>query len=272
MYSNSLKLSGALATAAIVFVMIFSTAQLHAAGLANNTQGTDANQTQGGDAMARGNAKRPMRVMVTGDSIVQAQPDTAILSISVVTQSRRALDAQTDNANKSDAVIRALKAAAGAGAEIKTGGYNLQPQRVYKENQPPTIVGYEARNTVTVTLADLTKVGAVIDAASQAGANNVDGIAFTLRKDRAARMQALTEATREAVAKAQAIAQALGARVVRVIEVQEGGGYVRPLNQIAEVSDGIMARARVSAPTPIEVGTLDIRSQVQLIAEIETAQ
>lgn len=272
MYNNSLKMSGALATGAIVLVMLFSTAQLHAAGLANDAQGTDANQTQGGDAMARGNGKRPMRVIVTGDSVVQAQPDTAILSISVVTQSRRALDAQADNANKSDAVIRAVKAAAGAGAEIKTGGYSLQPQRVYKENQPPTIVGYEARNAVTVTLADLTKVGAVIDAASQAGANNVDGIAFTLRKDRAARTQALTEATREAVAKAQAIAQALGARVVRVVEVQEGGGYVRPLNQIAEVSDGIMARARVSAPTPVEVGTLDIRSQVQLIAEIETAQ
>ncbi len=271
MYNNSLKMSGALATGAIVLVMIFSTAQLHAAGLTSNVQGTDANQPQN-DAARNSSGKRPMRVIVTGDSVVQAQPDTAILSISVVTQSRRALDAQTDNANKSDAVIRAVKAAAGAGAEIKTGGYSLQPQRVYKENQPPTIVGYEARNTVTVTLADLTKVGAVIDAASQAGANNVDGIAFTLRKDRAARMQALTEATREAVAKAQAIAQALGARVVRVVEVQEGGGYVRPLNQIAEVSEGVMMRARVSAPTPVEVGTLDIRSQVQLIAEIETAQ
>ncbi len=271
MENNSLKMSGALAIAAIVLVLLFSTAQIHAAGLANDAQGTNANQMQN-DA-ARGNGKRPMRVMVTGDASVQAQPDTAILSISVVTQNRRALDAQIDNANKSDAVIRALKAAAGAGAEIKTGGYNLQPQRVYKENQPPTITGYEARNTVTVTLADLTKVGAVIDAASQAGANNVDGIAFTLRKDRVARMQALTEATREALAKAQAIAQALGARVVRVVEVQEGGGgYVRPLDQIAQASEGVMARARVSAPTPVEVGTLDIRSQVQLIAEIETAQ
>ncbi len=267
MKNKSLKLSGALA--AVVLVLLFSTAQLHAAGLANDAQGTNANQMQN-DA-ARDSGKRLMRVMVMGDASVQAQPDTAILSISVVTQSRRALEAQTDNANKSDAVIRALKAAAGAGAEIKTGGYNLQPQRVYKENQPPTITGYEARNSVTVTLADLTKVGSVIDAAAQAGANNVDGIAFTLRKDRAVRMQALTEATREAVAKAQAIAQALGARVVRVLEVQEGGGIVRPLYE-AEAGRVTMMRSAQSAPTPIEVGTLDIRSQVQLIAEIETAQ
>ncbi len=274
MKNSSLKLPGVFAAAAVaaLLVMLFSTAQLRAAGLANDSQGADANQTQERDAARSGNGKRPMRVMVTGDSVVQAQPDTAILSISVVTQNRRALDAQTDNANKSDAVIRAVKAAAGAGAEIKTGGYNLQPQRVYKENQPPTITGYEARNTVTVTLADLTKVGAVIDAASQAGANNVDGIAFTLRKDRAARMQALTEATREAVAKAQAVAQALGARVVRVLEVQEGGGIIRPLYDAEYGATRGMMKAEARAPTPIEVGTLDIRSQVQLIAEIETAQ
>ena len=51
-----------------------------------------------------------------------------------------------------------LKSAAGRGAEVKTTGYSLQPQRVYRENQPPTITGYEARNTVTVTIGDLTKV------------------------------------------------------------------------------------------------------------------
>jgi uncharacterized protein YggE len=207
------------------------------------------------------------KVMVSGDSIVQAQPDTAILNISVVTQARAALDAQQQNANKSDAVVRALKSAAGAGAEIKTSGYSLQPQRVYKENQPPTIVGYEARNSVTVTLGDLTKVGAVIDAASQAGANDVSGISFTLRKDQPAHDQALADATREAISKAQVIARALGGRVVRVIEVQEEG-FERPRPIYAD-SPQQMMRAQAAAPTPVEVGTLDITSRVQLVAEIE---
>ncbi len=214
---------------------------------------------------------RLTRVLVTGDSTVKAQPDTVILSISVVTQRKNALDAQQENANKSDAVMRALKLAAGAGAEVKTSGYSLEPQRVYKENQPPTITGYEARNSVMVTLGDLTKVGAVIDAASQAGANNVDGISFTLRKDRPAKDQALTEATREAISKAQVIAQALGGRVARIIEVQEADARVRPLIDAVQVSSGVL-RNRAAAPTPIEVGSLDITSQVQLIAEIETGQ
>lgn len=205
------------------------------------------------------------KVAVTGDSIVQAQPDTAILTVSVVTQGRSALDAQQENATKSGAVIRALKSAAGAGAEIKTSGYSLQPMRVYKEGQPPTITGYEARNSVTVTLSDLTKVGAVIDATGAAGANDVAGISFTLRKDRPARDQALTEATREALAKAQVMATALGGRVVRIVEVQEEGVVPpRPL-----YADQFQMRTMKAESTPIEVGTLDITSRVQLIAEIE---
>ena len=204
------------------------------------------------------------KVLVSGDSIVQAQPDTAILTVSVVTQGRRALDAQQENANKSDAVVRALKNAAGAGAEVKTSGYSLQPQRVYKEGQPPTITGYEARNSVTVTTSDLSKVGAVIDATAQADANDIAGISFTLRKDRPARDQALADATREAVSKAQVIATALGGRVVRIIEVQEEG-VQRPIYGVQMQA----MKAMDMAPTPIEVGTLEITSRVQLIAEIE---
>ena len=204
-------------------------------------------------------------MLVSGDSIVQAQPDSVTISISVVTQSKQAIEAQQQNAIKSDAVVRALKSAAGSGAEIKTSNYSLQPQRVYKEGQPPTISGYEARNSVTVTLSDLTKVGAIIDAAGQAGANDVGNILFTLKQDRPAKDRALTEATKEAVSKAQVIAQALGGRISRIVEVQEDG-FVRPPTPYpaAEYS---MQRAAVS--TPIEVGSLDVHSRVQLIAEIE---
>lgn len=208
------------------------------------------------------------RVLVSGDSIVQAQPDTAVLSIAVVTQGKRALDAQQENAAKSEAVIRALKTAAGAGAEIKTSGYSLQPIRVYRQSQPPLITGYEARNSVTVILSDLTKVGPVIDAAATSGANDVANISFTLRKDRPARDQALADATREALSKAQVIAQALNGRIVRIVEVQEEG-TIRPRPVMEEMAVQ-MRTADAVANTPIEVGTLDIRSRVQLIAEIES--
>ena len=220
----------------------------------------------GAAAVSGAKEKRTTRVLVAGDSIVRAQPDTAILVISVVTQNESALAAQQENAARSDAVVRAVKAAAGAGAEVKTSGYSLTPQRVYKENQPSTITGYEARNSVTVTMGELQRVGAVIDAAAQAGANNVETVSFTLRQDRAARDQALTDATRKAIGKANTIAQALGGRISRIVEVEEDGVRPRPVEN-TYARDSMVAQA---ASTPIEVGTLEVTSRVQLIAEIET--
>ncbi|HEX7177017.1 MAG TPA: SIMPL domain-containing protein [Pyrinomonadaceae bacterium] len=208
------------------------------------------------------------RITVSGEATVQAQPDTAIVSIAVVTQNASASEAQAENASRTEATVRAVKAAAGAGAEVKTGGYSLQPQYSYKPNESPQINGYQVRNSVIVTMSDLTKVGAVIDAASRAGANTVDYLNFTLRRDRPARSQALAEATRDARAKAQTLAEALGGRVVRIVEVQEGPLY-RPPVPLARGTVGRMAEMQASADTPVEVGSLDIRAQVQLVAEVE---
>jgi uncharacterized protein len=167
-------------------------------------------------------------------------------------------------------VVRAVRAAAGAGAEVRTSGYSLQPQYAYKEGVPPTITSYIARNAITVTMGELARVGRVIDAASGAGANSVDGLAFTLRHDEQARRRALGDATREAREKARLIAQTLGGRVVRIVEVQEAG-TIRPLPVPYGVEAGQAVMARQAA-TPIESGSLEIRAQVQLVAEVETRE
>ncbi|MBA3242766.1 MAG: SIMPL domain-containing protein [Acidobacteria bacterium] len=210
------------------------------------------------------------RVSVTGDAVVTSSPDTAILSLAVVTQNASASEAQAENATRSDAVVRAVRAAAGAGAEVKTGGYSLQPQYAYKEGAPPTITAYIARNSVVVTLNDLTKVGAVIDAASRAGANSVDGLSFTLRRDAVVRAQALAGATSVALDKARVIATALGGRVVRIVEVQEASAMRPPLPLQYERMESLKTMQSDAAPTPIEPGSLETRAQVQLVAEIET--
>lgn len=210
-------------------------------------------------AVREGTAK----VTVSGDACISAQPDTATVSVSVVTQKGSATEAQQRNAVETNAVLTAVRRTVGIGAEIKTSGYSLIPQRIYKENVPPVISGYEARNSITITLNDLTKVGAVIDAATAAGANNIDGIAFSLRNDREARDRALQEAAREARGKAAALAEALGGRLLRVLLIEEGGSTPRPV---------IYAEREAFATkieTPIEVGALEINSQVRLTAEIE---
>jgi uncharacterized protein len=214
------------------------------------------------------------RVTVTGEANLKAQLDAAVIILSVVTQNAQALNAQQENARKSDAVIHAVQDSAGSSAEIKTSDYSLQPQYDYRYNKLPKIIGYDARNSVSVTMTDLNGVGKVIDAASRAGANSIESVSFILRENSPARGQTLATATQQAMGKAQSIAQAMRGRVLRVVEEQEGSAT----NRAAESGlDARVLRASMNQdfsklkPTPLEAGTLNVRSDVQLVVEIEAS-
>jgi uncharacterized protein YggE len=216
-------------------------------------------------------AKKPNRttkVTVAGEAMTKVEPDAAVLILSVVTQSPQAITAQQENARKSDSVANAIKATAGANTEIKTSDYVLQPQYDYRDNRLPKIIGYDARNSVIVTLSDLKNVGAVIDAASRAGANSIDNVSFILRQTSPARGQALSDATRQAMNKANSIAEALGGRVLRVVEENESATVAGPAAEYAAKTE--IQAAESYRRTPITSGQLNIRSNVQLIVEIES--
>jgi uncharacterized protein YggE len=213
----------------------------------------------------------PTRVTVAGEASLKAPPDAAVIVLSVVTQNAQALNAQQENARKSDAVINAVKEAAGSNAEIKTSDYSLQPQYDYRSNKLPKIIGYDARNTVAVTMTDLNGVGKVIDAASRAGANSVESVSFILRENSPARGQTLATATQQALTKARSIAEAMGGRVVRIVEEREGGLTSRPVEPGAETRAEYSAmRAATLVQTPVQAGSMNVRSEVQLVVEIES--
>jgi uncharacterized protein len=215
-------------------------------------------------------ASRTTKVTVAGEATAKVEPDTAIVTISVVTQSPQALTAQQQNAEKSEAVSNAVKATAGSSAELKTSDYTLQPQYDNRDNRLPKIIGYDARNSIIVTMTDLKNVGGVIDAASRAGANSIDGISFVLKQTSPARGQALADATQQAMNKANSIANALGGHVLRVVEENEGS-TINPegFNQMIYGGNG-NEDMTVTKRTPIASGQLSIKSNVQLVVEIQS--
>jgi uncharacterized protein YggE len=168
-------------------------------------------------------------------------------------------------------VIQALKDAAGdPQLEIETSNYRLDPEQDYSAERMPKIIGYEARNTLSVTTRKLDQVGALIDAATKAGANSVEGISFVLREDSPTRGDSLGIATRQAMAKAEAIARSLGGRVVRIVETQEGG-VVPEEKPSSSPSAFSMANTNAASVyrTPVQAGSINMYSRVILAAEIE---
>lgn len=211
------------------------------------------------------NRMPPPSIRATGESIILAKPDQAQIDIGVLTQAATAKAAGAENARKVDAVISALRKVLGAAAEIKTIGYSLNPVYTYpKEGGQPRVTGYAASNVVQVKTSDLTQVGTVIDTSTQAGANNIQSLQFTLKDDQAVRAQALREAAVKAKAKADALASALGLRVVRVLHVEESGTAPVPIFARAQME---MAKA-ADVATPIESGNIEVRASVSLTVEI----
>ncbi len=215
------------------------------------------------------------RITVVGDSQTKIAPDTAVITFSVVTQDKQALNAQQENARKSENVKKAVEEiAANNKPEVKTSDYNLNPEQDYYSGKMPKILGYEVKNTVTVSIKDMSQVGAVIDAATKAGANSVEGIQFVLDETSPAQGDALALATKQAMAKAEAIAQSLNGKIVRVVESTEGGVPIQS-QTLAEnryaMNSNMMAAAKPVYHTPVQAGALDVRSQVLLVVEVATA-
>jgi uncharacterized protein len=221
-------------------------------------------------AVAPAVADQPLSsIRVTGEARVTARPDRVQIDIGVSTRAPTSQEAATRNARDVDAVLAAVRKNTPA-AELKTISYSLNPTYQYHPNGgEPTIDGYLASNIVQVTLDDLAKIGAVIDSATQAGANQVQGIQFTLRDQDAVRAEALRKAAAQARTEADVLAVALGLRVVRVLTVEENSPHVTPVRVYAGAAP--RAALAAAAPTPVEAGTLDVTANVTLSVEVSPA-
>ena len=195
-------------------------------------------------------------VQATGTATVSVAPDQAQLTAGVITQGSTAQDAAQQNAAQTAAMLTALKAVLGTSGTVQTVGYSVSPR--YNNSQTPTIIGYTASNTVEVITINLNLVGPLIDAASQAGANNVSGVSFSLQDPDPVLQQALGKASKQALVHAGAIAQGLGAKTGAVISAQEGA-RVTPVFGLAGAP---------ATTTPVETGTVSVSATVTVSVQL----
>jgi uncharacterized protein len=213
-------------------------------------------------------------IAMDGEATVRARPDAVQLRVGLTAQAPTPARASSENAQRMNAVLDAVKKAIGeptlaAGeAEVRTATVRLFP--IYAQpgdgSQAPRIEAYRATNAVTVTIRDFTKrdqgfIGSLIEAATQAGANEIAGPHFLVEKDVKPLTEARVNAIDAARVKAETYAKALGVKLGRVLVVTETGSKLAPMSMM-ERSDAAQA-----AP-PIEGGTNEIKSRVKVVWEI----
>ena len=220
-------------------------------------------QTQPAGAVSMFNATT-LNLSAYGETRIA--PDKATINLGVVTEAPTAAAALAANAEKMNSVIAAIRKAGIADKDIQTSGLNLSPQYDYIQNEQPKLRGYQVSNQVTVTVNDLSKLGAAVDATVKAGANQVNGISFGLKDPTAAENAARQDAVKALSAKAALYSQATGHRISRLVSLSEGGGYSAPPPM------PMMAMARMdkaeSGGTSISGGELSVRVDVSALYEM----
>jgi uncharacterized protein YggE len=204
-------------------------------------------------------------IRVTGDAVVTAKPDRAQIDVGVLTQEKQSQNAVTQNARQLDSIMNALHKLLGADADIKTINYALNPDYQYRPiGGKSSVSSYTALNVVRVTVDDLEKVGTLIDTATQAGANHVESVRYTVRDPQVLHSQAVHDAALKARAKADSLASALNLKIIRIVSVEETGDSGPP--SPADVSD--LREAAGPAPTPIQSGSFVVTANVTLTVEV----
>jgi uncharacterized protein YggE len=212
-------------------------------------------------------------VRVTGAGQVRAAPDQAVADFAVETAGATAQAAAAENAQRMERVIAALVRAGVPRERIETRDYNVFPDYDPRptETGEPRIRGYRVMNTVSATLHDIPRVGGVIDAALQAGANRVHGVRFGLRDPQRFRAQAIADAVRRARADAEAMAAALGVSLGAVREAQTAEFGMVPQPPVMYAREAMAADMAASAPTPINPSEQMVRATVVVTYAIGAA-
>ena len=202
---------------------------------------------------------------VSAEASAKRVPDVATISTGVVTQAADANAAMRANAVQMDKVMAAIKAAGIAERDVQTSGINLNPQYKYVENAPPSIVGYQASNTVNVKVRDLSKLGKVLDAFVEQGANQVNGPSFEVDKPDEAYDEARVAALKKAQARAQTYADALGLKVRRIVSISEGGAsFPRPMPMMRAMA----ADAGFAKETSVSPGETTLSVNIDVVFEL----
>lgn len=206
-----------------------------------------------------------------GHGEVKAKPDIARLTAGVMTQAKDQAQATQDNARRMTAVLAVIRSLKIADRDIQTQGFSVDPQYDYGNGHAPILTGYQVTNSVQVTLRDLSQAGTLIDKATQAGANQVNGLSYELSNQDAVQDQALGKAVTDARRRAQVMANALGVILGNPLSVNDGGA-ASPVVPLFQVRRATMAASDAAPATPISAQEITVTADVTLVYAMGAAK
>jgi hypothetical protein len=206
----------------------------------------------------------PLRlVTVTGTGMVSLAPDIAYIYIGVHTQNASASQAVAENNAQAQAVMTTIKGFGVEDKDIKTTNFSIYPQQQYDTAGKLTGVLYVVDNTVYVTVRDLSKLGDLLDATVQSGANNINSIQFDVADKTEALSQARQAAVENARKQADELTAATGVKLGDVQTISYADSTPPVMLQFAK------ADTLAASSVPVSSGSLQITTTVTIVYAIK---
>lgn len=167
---------------------------------------------------------------VQGIGKATAVPDTALLSLGVTKTAPNVLSAQQQANQAVNKIVADFKTLGIEEKNIKTTNYSVYPDYDYNSGRQ-NIRGYTVTQNLEVKIKPIDKANKAIDAATADGANMIGSISFILNDTEKKRLEneARAEAIKNAKEKAESLSSLSGLRLGKIIDIQEGGGFERPM-------------------------------------------
>lgn len=199
---------------------------------------------------------------VTGNGKVYLTPDVAYLYVGVHTESADLAKALEQNNQRTAAVIEAMKKFGVAAGDIQTSNFSVWSSQDF-DGTGTRYIKYSVDNTVSVTIRDLSQVGAFLNAAIDAGANTINSLTFDVENKSAALSQARQKALENAGVLAQELASQVGLKVGAVKNIVYSEVAFNPYYGM-----GGGGGSEASVNIPIQPGKIEVSATITVTYEL----
>jgi len=188
-----------------------------------------------------------------------------VVQLGVQTQAASAKDALEQANQKAAQLLDALKFGGVKPDDITTTNVFVYPQ--YGTNGQK-ITGYQAGNSVSATIRDVTKAGTIIDAAAGVVGDQItlQGVSFNIDDTGKLRQAARDDAVVHAKSQADQLAAATGLKVGKVVSIVEGAVPNIPL--VYAAAGAPATTAADSMPVPLQPGQQELNLSVTVVYEL----
>lgn len=206
----------------------------------------------------------PRSVSVTGEGRARVEPDMAVVRFGIVTTAQDPEVARTENARSSRDAMNAIRALGVAERKLKLEQLILSPAREYDpETRRYKEIGFEVSRRLVVELEDLDQLPTLIAHVVQKGANRLDGVTYDLKDRASVEQKALADAVRNAQTKAALMAEALGAALGEVMQINEQGlQFPGPFRLEMSADAGMLKSEAAPEPEAYAAGEMEIVARV----------